>query len=150
MSDSLCLLAANGGRAQEAEVARTLVLGPWASPALQGTLLRELAAWDSKPRRSHVVPREEDWHRGPVWLAFAQPAKNTLSEPGPQLWGLIWGGISEAEEVPPAPNSSHRLMTNPASRWPQPDYWEQKKSKGKDPPLSRQVFPVTTSRVPLS
>lgn len=154
---SASLLAANGGRAQKAEAARTLVLGPWTSPALPDTLLRDLVTGDAKPRRSHMVPREEDWHRGPAWLAFAQPAKNTLSERGPSLWGpvcpslwgLVLGGISETEGVLPASKSSQRLMTYPASRWPQPDYWEQKKnSKGKDPPLSLQVFPVTISSSP--
>lgn len=53
--------AANGGWVSgEAEAARTLAVGPRASPTLPGTLLQQLATETLSQREAHVVPREDN------------------------------------------------------------------------------------------
>lgn len=55
------VFAANGGWvSREAEAARTLAVGPCASPTILDTLLQQLATEMLSQREAHMVPREDD------------------------------------------------------------------------------------------
>ena len=147
-SDFLCILSANGGSG----------LGRQRLP--EGWRVSQAPSQEGRPSEMlsqgevHVAPREDDWQRDPVWPAFAKPAKNALSEPGPWLWGLLWGrNIRNRRSISSFKERSYHLMISPATRWPSArPLGTGKISKGRDPPadppgFSRPppvTFPLTT------